>query len=511
VEAIGSVAKTAVAGGTPAVVGGVDRIVLTAAGPDDLVRMGTPQGRWVLTATILASGMAFLDGTVVNVALRAIGNDLDADLGDLQWVVSAYMLTLASLILVAGSLGDIVGRRRVFLVGVIWFAVASVLCGLAPNPLTLIVARALQGVGGALLTPGSLAILQSGFRPEDRARAIGAWSGLAGVSTAIGPFLGGWLVIEASWRWIFWINVPLAAVVVLVTLRHVPTSCNSTMGTGRRLDTVGALLGSLGLAGLTFALIEAGSGVTTLVAAAGIAGVVVLVAFVVSQRRSVAPMVPPRLFASRTFTTTNALTLVVYAALAVMSFFLVLQLQVSLGWTPLAAGASMLPVTVLMLLFSAQAGALAQRIGPRLPLTVGPLLAAVGVGWLVGVGPGDDYLPDIFPALAVFGVGLTLIVAPLTATVLAAAPDAMAGVASGVNNAVARTGSLLAVAALPLAVGLSGADYESASAFGAGYRDAMIICAVLLVLGGLSALLGLPSAADTTKGHRAQLQPETSG
>jgi predicted MFS family arabinose efflux permease len=231
VEAIGSVAKTAVAGGTPAVVGGVDRIVLTAAGPDDLVRMGTPQGRWVLTATILASGMAFLDGTVVNVALRAIGNDLDADLGDLQWVVSAYMLTLASLILVAGSLGDIVGRRRVFLVGVIWFAVASVLCGLAPNPLTLIVARALQGVGGALLTPGSLAILQSGFRPEDRARAIGAWSGLAGVSTAIGPFLGGWLVIEASWRWIFWINVPLAAVVVLVTLRHVPTSCNSTMGT----------------------------------------------------------------------------------------------------------------------------------------------------------------------------------------------------------------------------------------------------------------------------------------
>jgi EmrB/QacA subfamily drug resistance transporter len=491
-------------------VGGVEAVVGTAASPDDLVRMGTPQGRWVLTATILASGMAFLDSTVVNVALRAIGNDLDADLGDLQWVISAYMLTLASLILVAGSLGDMFGRRRVFLVGVIWFAVASVLCGLAPNPMVLIVARALQGVGGALLTPGSLAILQSGFRPEDRAQAIGAWSGLAGVSMAVGPFLGGWLLLEASWRWIFLINVPLAAVVVFVTLRHVPGSCNRNASTRPRLDTVGAVLGSLGLAGLTFALIEAGSGVGLVVAAAGAAGVLTLVAFVVSQRRSTNPMVPPRLFASRTFTTTNALTLVVYAALGVMSFFLVLQLQVGLGWTPLAAGASMLPTTVLMMLFSSQAGALGQRVGPRLPLTVGPLLAAVGVGWLVGVGRGDDYLTDILPALVVFGVGLTIMVAPLTATVLAAAPDAMAGVASGVNNAVARTGSLLAVAALPLAVGLSGADYESASAFGAGYRDAMIVCAAMLVLGGLAALFGLPSAARTTTGHRTELQPETS-
>lgn len=488
---------------------GVGPVVEAAASPDDLVRMGTPQGRWVLTATILASGMVFLDSTVVNVALRAIGNDLDADLGDLQWVVSAYMLTLASLILVAGSLGDMFGRRRVFLVGVVWFAVASVLCGLAPNPLVLIVARALQGVGGALLTPGSLAILQAGFRPEDRAKAIGAWSGLAGVSTAVGPFLGGWLVLEASWRWIFWINVPLAAVVVLVTLRHVPGSCNRETTTGRRLDTGGAVLGSLGLAGLTFALIEAGGGVTLLVAAAGIAGVLTLTAFVVSQRRSAEPMVPPRLFASRTFTTTNALTLVVYAALGVMSFFLVLQLQVGLGWTPLAAGAAMLPTTVLMMLFSSRAGALGQRVGPRLPLTVGPLLSAVGVGWLAAVGPGDDYLTDIFPAVVIFGVGLTIMVAPLTATVLAAAPDAMAGVASGVNNAVARTGSLLAVAALPLAVGLSGTDYESASAFGAGYRDAMVICAALLVLGGLAALLGLPAAARTPTGPQAELQPES--
>lgn len=459
--------------------------------------MGSAQGRWVLLATILGSGMALLDGTVVNVALRVIGSDLGADVADLQWVVNAYMLTLASLILLAGSLGDLLGRRRVFLVGIIWFAVASVLCGLAQEPVLLIVARALQGIGGALLTPGSLAILQASFHRDDRARAIGAWSGLGGVAAALGPFLGGWLVQEASWRYVFLINVPIAVAVVAVTLRHVPESCDATIA-GQHIDTRGAALGALGLAGLTYALIEAGEdpGVRTL--GIGLGGVVASAAFVRHQRRDPHPMVPPSLFASRTFTVSNLLTLGVYAALGAMFFFLVLQLQVTLGYTPLEAGISLLPVTVLMLALSARSGALATRIGPRPQMSAGPIICAVGVLLLLGVDAGDSYLTGVLPGVTAFALGLTALVAPLTATVLAAAPDRYAGVASGVSNAVARTGGLLAVAALPAAVGLSGVDYADPVAFGAGYRAAMGVSAGLLVLGGLMALVGLRRTGTET-------------
>jgi len=459
--------------------------------------MGTPQARWVLTATILASGMALLDGTVVNVALRAIGTDLDADLADLQWVVNAYMLTLASLILVAGSLGDLLGRRRVFLVGVVWFALASVLCGLAQDPLLLVVARALQGVGGALLTPGSLAILQASFQRDDRGRAIGAWAGLGGVAAAVGPFLGGWLVQEASWRWVFLLNVPVAVVVVAVTLRHVPESCDASVA-GRHVDATGAVLGTLGLGGVTYALIAAGEGLTPTVWLVGAAGQLLAATFVGHQLRTRDPMVPPGLFGSRTFTATNLLTLVVYAALGALMFFLVLQLQVGLGWTPLEAGMSTLPITAVMLAFSSRAGALATRIGPRLPLTLGPLVCALGVLLLSGVDAGSAYVTGVLPGIGLFAVGLVVLVAPLTTTVLAAAPDHSVGVASGINNAIARTGSLLAVAALPVAVGLEGADYAVPAVFADGYRTALWLCAGLLVLGALAALVGLAGTDPRT-------------
>jgi len=464
---------------------------------DQVVRMGTAQGRWVLAATILASGMALLDGTVVNVALRVIGADLGADLADLQWVVNAYMLTLASLILVAGALGDLLGRRRVFLIGVVWFAAASVLCGLAQEPLLLIVARALQGVGGALLTPGSLAILQASFDRDDRARAIGAWSGLGGVAAAIGPFVGGWLVQEASWRWVFLINVPLAVTVVVVTLRHVPESCDASVA-GQHVDGLGAGMGALGLAGVTYGLIEAEGGISASVVAGVTVGALALIAFVRRQRRAEHPMVPPSLFASRTFSSTNVLTLVVYAALGAMMFFVVLQLQVTLGYSPFEAGISLAPMTVFMLVLSARSGALATRIGPGPQITLGPLVCAAGVLLLLGVDADSSYLTGVLPGVAVFAAGLTVMVAPLTATVLAAAPDRYAGVASGVNNAIARTGSLLAVAALPMAVGLGGADYADPAAFGDGYRAAMAASAALLVLGALTAFVGLRGTAPTT-------------
>ena len=451
--------------------------------------MGTAPARWILAASILATGMAFLDGTVVNVALRAIGEDLDAEMADLQWVVNAYLLVLAALILLAGSLADLLGRRRVFLIGVVWFAVASVLCGLAQDPTTLIVARALQGVGGALLTPGSLAIIQSAFRKQDRAAAIGAWSGMAGVTTALGPVVGGWLVQSASWRYVFWINVPLAVIVVVIALRHVPESRNTELSS-THIDVTGATLGAIGLGGVTYALIEMSSG-GALPLIAAVVGVGSLVAFVVSQRRGAHPMVPPSLFRSRAFDATNGLTLVVYGALGGLSLLLVLQLQVVAGWTPLEAGVATLPITALMLFFSSRSGRLATRLGPRLQLTVGPLLAAAGTLLLSRVGAGASYWLDVLPGVVVFGIGLTLMVAPLTATVLAAAPDQHAGVASGVNNAIARTGSLLAVAALPVLVGLSGDDYEDPQTMADGYVAGMLACSGLLVAGAVIAFLGL--------------------
>ncbi len=454
-----------------------------------LVARGTPAGRWVLAAAVLGSGMALLDGTVVNIALRSIGDDLSASVAQLQWVVNAYLLALASLILVGGSLGDHFGRRRVFMIGVAGFALASALCGLAQSPGQLIGARLLQGVGAALLTPGSLAMIQGSFRAADRARVIGQWAGLGGVAAAIGPVLGGWIVDNASWRWIFLINVPVAVAVLAVSARHVPESRDPQAA--RTFDVLGAALGALGLAGATYALIESGSAPPPYVVGAALLGAAGLVLFVVFERRHHDALVPMHLFASRTFSVANLLTLLVYGALGAMLFFLVLQLQVVTGWSPLEAGLSTLPLTVVMLLFSSRSGALAARIGPRLPLSLGPVLCGLGTLVLREVGDGTGYLLGVLPGMLVFACGLVLLVAPLTSSVLAAAPDRYAGIASGINNAVARTGSLLSVSALPAVVGIGGEDYRSPAVFAAGYAQAQLICAVLLFAGGAVAFIGL--------------------
>ncbi|MBF5042050.1 MFS transporter [Aggregicoccus sp. 17bor-14] len=449
----------------------------------------TPRGRGVLAATVLGSGLAFIDATVVNVALPRIGEALGAGMSGLTWTINGYMLTLASLILLGGSLGDRFGRKRIFLIGVVWFAVASLLCGLAPGIHALIAARALQGVGGALLTPGSLALLQASFRPEDRAQAIGAWSGLGGIAGAAGPFLGGWLVQVASWRWVFLINLPVALAVVVLTLRCVPESKDPAAS--QHLDVPGAVLGAVGLGSLTWGLIAwqdlgAGSHRVQLLLALG---VLALAGFLLREHRAKEPMLPLGLFASPLFSAVNAVTFVVYAALGGMFFWLVLALQVVAGFSPLVSGLALLPVTVVMLLLSARMGALAQRIGPRLPMTVGPLIAALGTAALTRVHAGSTYVGSVLPPVLLFGLGLSLTVAPLTATVLAAAPVRHAGLASGVNNAVARVAGLLAVAVLPLVAGLSGEAYSTPALLQPAYHRAMWLCAALLALGGLLAAL----------------------
>jgi EmrB/QacA subfamily drug resistance transporter len=453
------------------------------------IRYASRDGRWVLAVTVLGSSVAFLEATVVNVALPEIGSDLDADVAGLQWIINGYLLTLAALILLGGSLGDRYGRRRIFIVGVVWFTAASVLCAVAPNADVLIAARVIQGIGGALLTPGSLAIIEATFHPEDRARAIGAWSAFGGVSGAIGPLVGGWLIDAVSWRAIFFMNIPLGALVVWTAARHIPETRNP-MITGR-LDLQGSLFASLALAGITFALIQwpvDGLGSPMVLTAIAI-GAASAVAFVRAERTSPEPMLPLSIFDSRQFSSANVVTFVVYAALGGVFFLLVVFLQVALGYSAIAAGAASLPITALLLFLSPRAGALATRIGPRLPLTLGPIGIAIGMLMMRGIEPGDSYLGSVLPPIIVFGLGLSLVVAPITATVLAAADDRHAGVASGVNNAVARTAGLAAVAALPLIVGLSGTDYEDPSALTDGFHGAALVCAILALGGGALAWL----------------------
>jgi EmrB/QacA subfamily drug resistance transporter len=447
------------------------------------VRLGTAPGRWIVLAAVLGSGMAMLDGTVVNVALRRIGQDLDATLAQLQWVTNGYLLALASLILIGGSLGDRFGRRRVFIFGVVWFAIASLICGLAQSPEQLIAARILQGIGAAFLTPGSLAMIQGAFHPRDRAAAIGSWSGYGGIAAAIGPFLGGYLVQFATWRWVFLLNLPLALVTVLVAQRHVPET--SDPNATHEFDYWGALLGSLGLAAITYALIEYESLSTSTVYAIVAVAAASLVAFILVEQRSRHPMMPTVLFRSRQFSAANAMTLLVYAALGAITFFLVLALQTIAGYGPLEAGIALLPITIVMLFLARRGGELASRIGPRIPMALGPIVCAGGISMLTTIEPDTSYWFDVLPGVTIFSLGLALLVAPLTATVLAAAADRYAGIASGVNNAVARAGSLLAVAALPAVVGLSGADYDKPAAFSDGYTQAMRICVALLVAGGI--------------------------
>ena len=463
--------------------------------PAGTVRAGTPAGRWLLAATVLGSGMAFLDGTVVNVALPAIGRDLGAGLAGLQWTLDAYLLTLGALLLLGGALGDRYGRRRVFEVGLVAFSLASALCGLAPTLELLIVARAVQGVGGALLVPGSLALLSASFAPDDRGRAVGAWSGLAGAFSAIGPFLGGWLVDAVSWRLVFLINLPVAALTVWVVRAHVPESRDATAVAGGRLDGMGAVTATIALAGIVFALIEGSAhGATPVVVVAGVLGTAALIAFPLLERRRPHPLVPLELFRSPQFSGANATTLAVYGAFAGALFLFVVELQQGLGYSALEAGSAMLPVTLLLLVLSGRAGRLAQRLGPRLPMTVGPLVAGAGLLLLSGVRPGTSYPTGILPAVIVFGMGLALTVAPLTAAVMAAVEERHLGIGSGVNNAVARVAGLLSVALLPLAAGLSGVD-PGDPAFAAGVGTALRISAAVCALGGVVAFVSVRRAA----------------
>ncbi|WP_244930744.1 MFS transporter [Nocardioides sp. W7] len=468
-----------------------------------VVRMGTPGGRAVVAAATLGSGMALLDGTVVNVALKTIGEDLDASLAELQWVANGYLLSLASLILLGGSLGDRFGRRRVFVWGTVGFAAASVLCGLAPNPEVLIAARLLQGVGGALLTPGSLAMIQGAFVKDDRAAAIGAWSGLGSIAAAIGPFVGGALVEHASWRWIFWINLPLAVVTVVIAQRSVPETRDPNAAT--HLDLGGAVLAAVALGATSYALIQWGG---PLAPWAGVIAVVTAVLFLVVEKRVREPMLRLDIFRDRTFSASNAMTFLVYGALGAVLFFLTLQLQTVGGYDALAAGLASLPVTICMLLLAARGGRLATRIGPRVPMTFGPLVMAAGTLLMLGVDADVNYWRDVLPGITVFGLGLALMVAPLTATVLAAAPDEHAGIASGVNNAVARAGSLLAVAALPVLVGLGGEEYADPVAFDAAYRSAMVASAALLTAGGLVSWFAI---GNRVLGERGVELPRSTG
>ena len=435
------------------------------------MRLATAQGKWLLAAMILGSGMAFLDGSIVGLALPAITRDLGGGLPGQQWTVNAYTLTLAALILVGGSLGDRLGRRKVFVVGVIWFAAASVMCALAPTIEVLVTARGLQGIGAALLTPGSLAIISASFVPEDRGPAIGVWSGLAGVTTAVGPLVGGWLVDMVGWRSIFWINVPFAVLVVVLSMKHVP----ETTGEQKKLDLGGAALTAAGLAFLTYGLVEKSW-------MWSVAGLVVLVAFVIHQKLTPHAMVPLELFANRVFTAANICTFAIYGALAASGFLLVLELQYVAGFSPLEAGLSTIPATILMLLFSSKAGALGTRIGPRWPMTFGPLVAAGGMLLWLMVGEDTNFWIDVLPGSIVFGIGLVLLVAPLTTAGLAAAPDMQTGIASGINNAVARTASLLAVAAIPPIAGIAGKDFADPDVFDPGFRMGMMICVGMLVV-----------------------------
>ena len=452
---------------------------------------GETQGRWVLAATVMGSGMAILDSTIVNIALPSIDDDLDAGTAGLTWTVNAYTLTLASLILLGGSLGDRLGRKRVFVFGVGWFAVASLLCGIAPNVELLVAARALQGIGGALLTPGSLAILQASFRPEDRARAIGVWSGVTGVGAVLGPLLGGWLLSLGSWRWVFLVNLPFA-LLVMVLARHIPETRNESAS--RHLDVPGVVTAVGGLGILTYGLTER----SWLYAVIGLLG---LVAFVVNEQRAREPMLALDVFRSRVFSAANATTFAVYGALAGFTFWLIVTLQVVAGIEPLVAGLSLLPLTVCMLVLSPVVGSFSTRIGPRLPMTVGPLVAALGVALLVRVDSDTAFVLDVLVPTTIFGLGMAITVTPLTAAVLGAVPDDRAGIASGVNNAVARTAGLLAVAVLPVVTRLSANGFDDPAELLPAYRTVMGICAGLLALGGVLSALFVRRPVDEPEHH----------
>jgi EmrB/QacA subfamily drug resistance transporter len=454
----------------------------------ELVYRSAP-GRWAIAVTVLGSGLAAIDATVVGVALPAIGRGFHASVAGLQWVVAGYSVTLSALLLLGGALGDRFGRRRVFVIGVIWFAIASAACGFAPNAPTLITGRVLQGIGGALLTPGSLAILQASFRESDRGRAIGAWSALGGVATAAGPLLGGYLVGSIGWRWVFFINLPLAGLVVLAATRHVPESRADDV---TRLDAPGGVVAAAALGVLTFGLIER----SPVALAVGVLG---FAAFLWREARTKEPMLPLGMFRVQQFSAINALTFAVYGALGAVLWLLPVELQQVAGFSPLESGMALLPTTGLMLALAARSGQLAARIGPRLQLVSGPLVVAVGVGLLRIIGPHADYAAAVLPGVFVLGVGLVITVAPLTASVMAAAPAEHSGIASAVNNDVARTAGLVAVALLPSVTGLTGTAYLHPHVFNAGFHRSVFIAALTCAAG---AALAAATVRNPGPAHR---------
>jgi EmrB/QacA subfamily drug resistance transporter len=419
------------------------------------MRPTAAQKRLTLIAAILGSSVVFIDSTVVNVALPAIEEDLGGGLAGQQWVSNAYLVTLGSLILIGGSLGDIFGERRIFSLGVAGFGVTSLFCTVAPTIETLVLARALQGVFGALLTPAALAVIVATFSEEERGKAVGSWTAWAGIGTVLGPLVGGQLVDAASWRWIFAINIPLVLIDLVLIQRAMPQE--RPRPAEARVDFVGALTCATGLAAFTFALIrqpEAGWGDPT-VAIPLVAGVALFAAFLLYEARASHPMLPLSLFKRHNFSAANAETFAMYGGLALLFFFLVLFLQQVAGYSALEAGTSGLPVTLVMFVASSRFGALADRYGPRFFMSAGPLIGAVGIALLIRLDADADYLGDVLPPLLIFAVGLSMTVAPLTATVLAGVEEERAGIASGVNNAIARVAGLIAVAAVGAVVSSS--------------------------------------------------------
>lgn len=475
---------------------GVGSDISRRAGGNPGLVLSSPAGRWVLLSAVLGSAVAGIDATVVTLALPEIGRDLGASFADLQWTITGYTLSLASLILLGGVAGDRFGRRRIFLVGTIWFTVSSVLCALAPSVEVLVAARILQGIGGALLTPASLAVLEAVFRPEDRPAAIGTWAGFSGVAGALAPFLGGWILGLGNWRWVFVVNVPIAAAVVVTALRHIPETRDDALA-GRRLDWAGAALAACFLGSVTYGLIDARSGGHRLLVPVGVtAALFSLIAFVRVEASSSSPLLWPGLFRVRQFRAANATTFFAYGAIGVFFFLLILQLQVVVGYDPLAAGVSVLPVTLITFSLSRVSGRIAQRIGPRLQMTAGPVMCGLGCLLSVRITAGADYLNDVLPAVMVFGLGLATMVAPLTAAALSALPTSHAGVASGFNNAVARTGSLLAIAAVPVVAGITGDALTDPAVFAVGYRTSMVVCTVLFAAAAAVAALWIRRPAS---------------
>lgn len=473
--------------------------------------------RWVLAATVLGSSLTFIDGSALGVALPSIQRDLQAGPAAVQWVSNAYLLTLGALVLIGGAAGDRFGRKRVFLIGVALFALASIACGLAPKVELLIAGRAVQGIGAALLTPGALAVIGSVFPPEERGKAFGAWAGAGALFGMVGPLVGGWLADAADWRFIFWINVPLAVLTALVTLKAVPESRDAD---ARGLDWLGALLAMTGLAALTWALTAAPDlGWTNPWIVAGlVGGALLLAAFLWAEARERHPMMPLGLFRSSVFSGINLLTLLLYFALGGAMFFLPFDLIRVQGWSATKAGAAMLPFAVIMSLFSGAAGRLADRFGARLSLSVGPLLAGVGLALLAVPAPGAGYVDGPLAGMTMLAVGMTLAVGPLTAAVMGAVAGGHTGVASGVNNAVARVAGLLAVALLGVLLSAvfvmqadspdarallgdvkSGADLDQTAvdAFHAAFRAVILTCAGLAVLAGIVGGLTAPKRVQS--------------